>query len=72
MLIHTKKSNSLRIEPRHDRVCVNIATENGCQLQWVDEIRYLGILLFTVQNLNVLLTMLNAHSIRQQMEFLVK
>jgi len=22
---------------------VNITTENGCQLQWVDEIRYLGI-----------------------------
>ena len=43
MLINTKKSNCLRIGPRHDRVCVNITTENGCQLQWVDEIRYLGI-----------------------------
>ena len=43
MLINTKKSNCLRIGPRHDRVCVNITTENGSQLQWVDEIRYLGI-----------------------------
>jgi len=32
----------------------------------------MAFLLLTVQNLNVLLTMLNAHSIGQQMEFLVK
>jgi len=43
MLSNTKKSNCLRIGPSHDRVCVNITTENGSQLQWVDEIRYLGI-----------------------------
>jgi len=43
MLINTKKSNCLCIGPRHDRVCVNITTENGSQLQWVDEICYLGI-----------------------------
>jgi len=42
-IIITKKSNCLRIGPRHDRACVNITTENGCQLQWVDEIRYLGV-----------------------------
>ena len=40
MLINTKNSNFLRIGPfRHDRVCV----KNSSQLQWVDEIRYVGI-----------------------------
>ena len=44
MRINTKKSACLRIGPRHDKICATITTtRNGCELSWVDEIRYLGV-----------------------------
>ena len=43
MHINTKKSACLRIGPRHDKICATISTHNGCELSWVDEIRYLGV-----------------------------
>ena len=43
MLINSKKSCCVRIGPRYDNFCVNIATCDGRSLAWVKEIRYLGI-----------------------------
>jgi len=44
MLINSKKSCCVRIRPRYDNFCVNIATCDGRSLAWVKEIRYLGLL----------------------------
>ena len=43
MLINSKKSCCVRIGPRYDNFCVNIATCDGRSLAWVKEIHYLGI-----------------------------
>jgi len=40
MLINSKKSCCLHIDPRYDKYCVNIATCDGRSLAWVKEIRY--------------------------------
>jgi len=33
----------MRIGPRHDRHCERITTADGREIHWVDEVRYLGI-----------------------------
>ena len=43
MRINTKKSACLLIGPRHDKIYATKAMRNGCELSWVDEIRYLGV-----------------------------
>ena len=43
MAINAKKSCCLRIGPRCNVDCANILTHDGCSLQWVAELRYLGI-----------------------------
>lgn len=43
MCINVRKSCCLRIGPRHDIICANIKTSDGFPLQWVKEVRYLGI-----------------------------
>jgi len=43
MAINAKKSSCMRIGARHEKVCSRISTLNGRELDWVDEIRYLGV-----------------------------
>lgn len=43
LTINAKKSCCLRIGPRFRSQCVNILTNDGGALPWVDKIRYLGI-----------------------------
>jgi len=45
MSINVKKSCCMRIGPRCDTVCSNVVTANGFVLPWVDEIKYLGIVI---------------------------
>ena len=33
----------MRIGARHEKVCSRISTLNGRELDWVDEIRYVGV-----------------------------
>ena len=47
MVINVKTSSCMRIGARHEKVCSRISTLNGRELDWVDEIRYLGV--FIVQ-----------------------
>jgi len=42
MSINEKKSCCIRIGPRSDLKCASIATSNGHNLPWVNEVRYLG------------------------------
>jgi len=42
MAINTKKSCCMRIGPRNDYICANITTNQGYNLPWANEIRYLG------------------------------
>ena len=41
--LNFKKSVCMRIGPRHDSVCANICTTDGAVLNWVKQIRYLGV-----------------------------
>lgn len=41
--LNLKKSVCMRIGPRHDSVCANICTTDGAVLNWVKQIRYLGV-----------------------------
>jgi len=43
MVINTKKSSCLRVGPRYLINCNNIININKAQLEWRDEIRYLGV-----------------------------
>ena len=43
MAINIKKSCCLQIGPRADAVCSGITCLSGLSLNWVNEIRYLGI-----------------------------
>ena len=43
MAININKSCCLRIGPRADAVCSDITCLSGLSLNWVNEIRYLGI-----------------------------
>ena len=43
MAINIKKSCCPRIGPRADAVCSDITCLSGLSLNWVNEIRYLGI-----------------------------
>jgi len=43
MAINIRKSCCLRIDPRYISCCGSISTSTGADIQWVDEIRYLGI-----------------------------
>ena len=42
MLINAKKSCCVRIGARQEKLCSKIKTLDGRELEWVDEIRYLG------------------------------
>jgi len=43
MTVNIKKSCCLQIGPRADAVCSDITCLSGLSLNWVNEIRYLGI-----------------------------
>ena len=43
MAINTRKSVCIRIGPRHNVSCLPISFSNDAELQWVDEVRYLGV-----------------------------
>jgi len=43
MLINAKKSCCMRIGVRHEKLCSKIKTLDGPELEWVHEIRYLGV-----------------------------
>lgn len=45
MAINAKKTACMRIGPRFKAECVNIVTNDGRELKWVDKIRYLGVYL---------------------------
>ena len=43
MKINDKKSVCMRVGPQHDAICANLVTLSGKQLEWVHEMRYLGV-----------------------------
>jgi len=45
MVINVKKSCCMRVGTRQDKPCSNINTIDGRQLSWVNEIRYLGVVI---------------------------
>ena len=45
MVINAKKSCCMRVGRRQDKSCSNINTTDGWQLSWVNEIRYLGVVI---------------------------
>ena len=45
MVINAKKSCCMRVGTRQDKSCSNINTTDGRQLSWVNEIRYLGVVI---------------------------
>jgi len=45
MVINTKKSSCLRVEPCYKGKCNNIMNVDKAKLEWRDEIRYLGFIL---------------------------
>jgi len=45
MLINVKKSCCIRVGQRHDAKCVDILSSDGTPIAWVDNIRYLGIVI---------------------------
>ena len=53
-------------------VCAKLTMCDGSELSWVDEIRYLGVLLPDPENLNARLITLNAPSTVPLTAFLVK
>jgi len=58
----------MRIGSRHDKMCTKITMCDGGELPWVDEIRYLGVVIISaLQNSSVLSTKLSGPSIKQQM-----
>lgn len=60
--LNYRKSVCMRMGPRYLVQCVNIKTINGNVLDWVSELRYLGVFLVSiVVNLNV--TMLTQRSL---------
>ena len=66
--VNIKKSNCMRIGSRHDKMCTKITMCDGGELPWVDEIRYLGVVIISaLQNSSVLSTKLSGPSIKQQM-----
>jgi len=48
---NAKKSSCMRIGARHEKVCSRISTLNGRELDWVDEIRYLGVFIVRANKL---------------------
>ena len=61
----------MRIGSRHDKMCAKITMCDGGELPWVDEIRYLGVVIIRGAK-SVLSTKLSALSIKQQMVSLPK
>ena len=61
----------MRIGSRHDKMCAKITMCDGNELPWVDEIRYLGVVIIRGAK-SVLSTKLSALSIKQQMVSLPK
>jgi len=45
MVINVRKSCCMRVGTRQDKPCSNINTIDGRQLSWVNEIRYLGVVI---------------------------
>lgn len=45
MLINAKKSCCIRIGPRSNIACARITTISGVSIPWVDEFRYLGVVI---------------------------
>ena len=45
MVINIKKSNCMRIGSRNDKMCAKITMCDGGELPWVNEIRYLGVVI---------------------------
>lgn len=43
LFINPKKSVCMRIGPRYNMSCYDIVSSNGCALQWVESVRYLGV-----------------------------
>ena len=43
LFINPKKSICLRIGPRYNMSCCDIVSSNGCALQWMESVRYLGV-----------------------------
>jgi hypothetical protein len=45
MSINSKKTCCIRVGPRYNAECLNIITTEGFALPWVDEVKYLGIVI---------------------------
>jgi len=43
MTINDKKTVCLRVGPDYQAVCANIVTTDGKKLEWVSQVRYLGV-----------------------------
>ena len=43
LFVNPKKSVCMRIGPRYNLSCYDIVSSNGCALQWVESVRYLGV-----------------------------
>ena len=60
------------IGPRYNVSCYDIVSSNGCALQWVEFVRYLGVYFVKLDNLSVDMIVLQRHFIVHLMQFLVK
>jgi len=61
----------MRIGARHEKLCSKIKTLDGRELEWVDEIRYLGVYIVRAMK-NISLTTLKYLSTVLQIVFLLK
>ena len=62
----------MRIGSRHDKMCAKITMCDRGELPWVDEIRYLGVVIIRGAKFKCSITKLSAPSIVQQMVSLPK
>ena len=67
--LNFKKSVFMRIGPRHDSLCANICTTDGFVLNWVKQIRYLGVFFTSERTIGSLSISRNAPLTEQQTLF---
>jgi hypothetical protein len=53
MILNAKKSCSLRIGPRFNDICQPVCTTGGTAIQWVNNMRYLGVQLVAAKTFRV-------------------
>jgi len=62
----------MRIGARHEKVCSKISTLNGRELDWLDEIRYLGVFIVRANKLKCSIDQAKRAFFVQRIVFLVK